>query len=73
MEQAMKRLLFFVMLTAIAIAAVDAAAQTQSSSLGDYARAVKKTKPESRKAAKTYDNDNLPNKSKLSVVGAALS
>ena len=71
MEQVMKRLLFLVMLTGIAIAAVDAAAQTQNSSLGDYARAVKKTKPESRKASKTYDNDNLPNKSKLSVVGAA--
>jgi hypothetical protein len=71
MEQAMKRLLFLVMLTGIAIAGVDAAAQTQSPSLGDYARAVKKTKPESRKASKTYDNDNLPNNSKLSVVGAA--
>lgn len=71
MEQAMKRLLFLVMLMGIAIAAVGAAAQAQNSSLGDYARAVKKTKPESRKASKTYDNDNLPNKSKLSVVGAA--
>jgi hypothetical protein len=71
MEHVMKRLLFFVMLMGIAIAAVDAVAQTQSPSLGDYARAVKKTKPESRKASKTYDNDNLPNNSKLSVVGAA--
>jgi hypothetical protein len=70
MEQAMKRLLFLVMLTGIAIAAVDAAAQTQSPALGDYARAVKKSKPASRKASKTYDNDNLPNNSKLSVVGA---
>ncbi len=57
MEQAMKGLLFLVMLTGIAIAAVDAAAQTQAPSLGDYARAVKKTKPESRKASRLEAED----------------
>jgi hypothetical protein len=71
MEQLMKRLLFVVMLMGIAMAAVDAVAQTQNPALGDYARAVKKNKPESRKASQTYDNDNLPNSSKLSVVGAS--
>ena len=73
MEQLMKRLLFVVMLALIAITAADAAAQIPNPALGDYARAVKKSKPESRKASKTYDNDNLPNKSKLSVVGSAPS
>jgi hypothetical protein len=44
--------------------------QAQSRSLGDYARAVKKTKPEPKKSAsKVYDNDNLPRSSSLSVVG----
>lgn len=47
-----------------------AAAQTQSQSLGDYARAVRKNKPApSRSAPKVYDNDNLPRTSTLSVVG----
>jgi hypothetical protein len=73
MEQLMKRILFLT-LVGIAIATVSAAAaqtQTQSQTLGDYARAVKKTKPASVKSSKTYDNDNLPNSGKLSVVGAA--
>ena len=47
-----------------------AAAQSQSQSLGDYARSVKKTKPgPSTQAGKVYDNDNLPADSTLSVVG----
>jgi len=47
-----------------------AAAQTQTESLGDYARAVKKNKPTPSSAApKVYDNDNLPVTSTLSVVG----
>jgi hypothetical protein len=67
----MKRI-FFLTLAGIAIITVStAAAQTQTQSLGDYARAVKKAKPASEKSLKTFDNDNLPNSSKLSVVGAA--
>ena len=47
-------------------------AQSQTTSLGDYARAVKKTAPQSKKAKpKIYDNDNLPTDEGLSVVGAA--
>jgi hypothetical protein len=46
-----------------------AGAQSQSSSsLGDYARAVKKTKDPVKPSGKVYDNDNLPNSS-VSVVG----
>ncbi|HKD03466.1 MAG TPA: hypothetical protein VKB77_13595, partial [Terriglobales bacterium] len=37
-------------------------------SLGDYARATRKTK---KSTAKTFDNDNLPKSDTLSVVGPA--
>ena len=46
------------------------AQSAQSPSLGDYARSVKKNKPEAKKSAsKIYDNDTLPRDSSLSVVG----
>src|SRR6266516_5211933 len=46
------------------------AQSVQSPSLGDYARSVKKNKPEAKKSAsKIYDNDTLPRDSSLSVVG----
>jgi hypothetical protein len=50
-----------------------AAAQSQTQPLGDYARAVKKTKnPSAAKSApKVYDNDNLPANTSISVVGNA--
>ncbi len=38
-------------------------------SLGDYARAVRKNKPEPTTASRYYDNDNLPTNETLSVVG----
>jgi len=38
-------------------------------SLGDYARAVRKNKPEPSSTTRHYDNDNLPTTDKLSVVG----
>ncbi len=38
-------------------------------SLGDYARAVRKNKPEPSSTTRHYDNDNLPTSDKLSVVG----
>jgi hypothetical protein len=41
----------------------------QSQSLGDYARAVRKE--EKKPPVKTYDNDNLPQTDKISVVGNA--
>jgi hypothetical protein len=40
-------------------------------SLGDYARAVRKNKPEPSSTTRHYDNDNLPTTDKLSVVGPA--
>ena len=47
-----------------------AAAQTETQSLGDYARAVRKHKPApTGSASKVYDNDNMPVTSSLSVVG----
>jgi len=62
-----------VLLTGAVVAVLllsSAAAQTQSPSLGDYARAARKNKPApSRSAPKVYDNDNLPRTSTLSVVG----
>lgn len=44
--------------------------QTQQP-LGDYARALKKTKSGSAKSSKTYDNDTMPNKGTVNVVGAS--
>jgi hypothetical protein len=47
------------------------ASQTQDqSSLGDYARTVRKD-PAPKSKPKVFDNDNLPKDDKLSVVGAA--
>jgi len=43
--------------------------QSQNQPLGDYARAVKKNKPQSKSQPTTYDNDNLPAGATLSVVG----
>jgi hypothetical protein len=38
-------------------------------SLGDYARAARKNKPEPNSATRHYDNDNLPTDQTISVVG----
>lgn len=38
-------------------------------SLGDYARNVRKNKPETTSASRHYDNDNLPTNDQVSVVG----
>jgi hypothetical protein len=44
----------------------------QSQPLGDYARALKKDKPQDLKApVKVYDNDNIPSADNVSVVGKA--
>src|SRR5260370_33531335 len=69
----MKRV-FSLLLAGIVIsvaASTTAAAPSQPSSLGDYARAVRKTKPKTAATAKSYDNDNLPNDSTLSAAGKA--
>jgi len=49
------------------------AAQSQTTSLGDYARSIRKNKPEPNTASQHYDNDNLPTNGALSVVGPAPS
>jgi hypothetical protein len=61
----------------VATAAIPASAQNQApassdsgSSLGDYARQVRKSSGTSTKP-KVFDNDNLPTTDKLSVVGKA--
>jgi hypothetical protein len=70
----MTRITYFVLAgTLTGCLALSAGAQsqsTQSQSLGDYARTVRKDKPKDSQT-KQYDNDNLPKTDKLSVVGAA--
>jgi hypothetical protein len=61
----MKQAKISAIVTLLLLAVSSAAAQ----SLGDYARAVKKNKPEASPATRHYDNDNLPTDQTLSVVG----
>jgi len=42
-------------------------------SLGDYARTVRKNKPDATPTSRVYDNDNLPTTETLSVVGPSPS
>ncbi len=58
---------------ALLLLASGAAAQSQNTSLGDYARSIRKNKPETTTASQHYDNDNLPTNGTLSVVGPAPS
>lgn len=74
----MKRILYFwlaAVVTMVAVSSIAAAAQSQptssSSSLGAYARAVKKTQKQEKVSGKVYDNDNLPKNSSVSVVGGS--
>jgi hypothetical protein len=74
MEQLMKRIWLATIagfvLTSILSSVLMQAQSPQSPSLGDYARSVKKNKPEAKKSAsKVYDNDTLPRTTALSVVG----
>jgi hypothetical protein len=63
----MKTMKHFAIASVILIGISGAAAQ----SLGDYARTVRKNKPESPAANRHFDNDNLPTNETLSVVGPA--
>lgn len=54
--------------TGVVVAA--GAQSSDSSSLGDYARSIRKDKQEAKATAKVYDNDNLPAETKISVVGS---
>ena len=81
----MKRIAFvgFGFALSIALASLPVAAQSQSnpqgqtvsnssgSSLGDYARHVRKQDTQAKARPKVYDNDNLPTQDKLSVIGPA--
>jgi hypothetical protein len=66
----MKRVLYFALATLLIVAGSATLGMSQSQPLGDYARAVKKAKAGSAKSAKTYDNDTMPDKATVSVVGA---
>ncbi len=61
----MKRTKIVTLITLLFLAVGGAAAQ----SLGDYARAARKNKPESSPSTRHYDNDNLPTNETLNVVG----
>jgi len=72
----MKRitLIGFVFSLSTALLASTAAAQTASpaqdqSSLGDYARKIRKDPGTAKARPKVFDNDNLPTEDKLSVIG----
>ena len=64
---------FLLLVAMVVLVTGSSLAQSQSSaSLGDVARAVKKTQAPAKSAPKVvYDNDNLPADGKLSVVGEA--
>jgi hypothetical protein len=66
----MKRVLYFAIATLMIVAGSATSGMSQSQSLGDYARAVKKAKATSAKSSKTYDNDTMPDKGTVSIVGA---
>jgi hypothetical protein len=56
-------------LMAVAMSAIAGAQSPSQPSLGDYARAVKKTQSAKPPAKVIYTNDNLPDDGSLSVVG----
>lgn len=60
---------FLLMAVAVLIGGRGLAQSQSSAPLGDVARAVKKTQTAKNAPKVVYDNDNLPNDSKLSVVG----
>jgi hypothetical protein len=65
----MKRMICMAAASLILLGASIAAAQ----SLGDYARAARKAKPQAASTSHHYDNDNLPRNQQLSVVGPEAS
>jgi hypothetical protein len=74
MENAMKRLilagLVLVFTFATGVAAAAQSAQSESPSLGDYARAARKNKAQETKSTpKVYDNDNIAPATSINVVG----
>ena len=62
----MKRTKLMAIIALLLLLGVSGAA---AQSLGDYARAARKRKPEPSSTSRHYDNDNLPTNEALSVVG----
>lgn len=67
----MKRISYVWLASMIVAGALALPSLAQDSSLGSYARTVRKDKQGQQSTAKKYDNDNLPKNDKLSVVGNA--
>ena len=65
----MKRIAYVWLMAAVLTGTLVTLSGAQSQPLGDYARAARKDKKPP--VAKTYDNDNLPRKDSISVVGPA--
>jgi hypothetical protein len=65
----MKRTLYIVLAGGALCCGFTTALGQQPQSLGDYARAVRKT--DKKGSSRQFDNDNLPKTEKLSVVGKA--
>lgn len=65
----MKRITFVSMMFMFLVSLAVSLAGAQDSGLGDYARQVRKQKGQQAPAVKKFDNDNIPMKDKLSVVG----
>jgi hypothetical protein len=61
-------LVLFLGLAGVLAGAQNQASQNSGSSLGDYARQIRKD-PGAKTTPKVFDNDNLPREDKLSIVG----
>jgi hypothetical protein len=61
-------LVLFLGLAGVLAGAQNQASQNSGSSLGDYARQIRKD-PGAKTTPKVFDNDNLPRQDKLSIVG----
>ena len=66
----MKQTIITTWMAAIALVLLGVGAAS-AQSLGDYARSIRKDKPDTNATDRHYDNDNLPTDQKLSVVGPA--
>jgi hypothetical protein len=68
----MKRMTTNLLWALLLVTSATIAAQAQTSdNLGDYARQVRKQKAQAAPAVKKFDNDNLPDNNKVSVIGEA--
>lgn len=70
-ETHMKRIASAATIAILFTAVAAVAAFGQNAPLGDYARQVRKQKPQQAPPVKSYDNDTIPHDTNLSVVGQA--